>query len=152
MFRKYIRKLWPHMFEHVIKKIYYFFYSEKKSFFHFITPFSWFTEPCTYLFSYHQTCLRILQGHEGINFLIILFMLHVIYNFNFFIFFYRKAWLIFFTVLTYKYLRWIIWKSTGVCMRIVLHCWVGWSIAIKLAKAVGKVSWAMSFGYNPITV
>lgn len=28
--------------------------------------------PCTYLFSYHQTCLRILQGHEGIYFLIIL--------------------------------------------------------------------------------
>lgn len=26
------------MFEHVIKKIYYFFYSEKKNFFHFITP------------------------------------------------------------------------------------------------------------------
>lgn len=26
------------MFEHVIKKIFYFFYSEKKSFFHFITP------------------------------------------------------------------------------------------------------------------
>lgn len=28
--------------------------------------------PCTYLFSHHQTCLRILQGHEGIYFLIIL--------------------------------------------------------------------------------
>ena len=34
--------------------------------------FSWFEAPCTYLFSYHQTCLRILQGHEGIYFLIIL--------------------------------------------------------------------------------
>jgi len=34
--------------------------------------FFWFAEPCTYLFSYHQTCLRILQGYEGIYFLIIL--------------------------------------------------------------------------------